>query len=129
MKFKIRKNLVKNRNKRIIYTQGTGKRSLTIILVGLFGISSWLLLAVFQKSAPNFPVAIRTNDFGSNFLANRFVLWQIPILGLILIALNSILARVLKDSEERLSFFLKSVNIGIAVLILLISVQIYLLNR
>jgi len=72
MKFKIRKNLVKNRNKRIIYTQGTGKRSLTIILVGLFGISSWLLLAVFQKSAPNFPVAIRTNDFGSNFWLTVF---------------------------------------------------------
>lgn len=129
MKLKTRKKLVKIYNKKLIPAQDNGKKSLTIILIGLFGLSSWILLVVFQKSAPNFPVAIRTNDFGSNFLANRFVLWQIPILGLILIALNSILARVLKDSEERLSFFLKSVNIGIAVLILLISVQIYLLNR
>jgi len=97
-------------------------------LLSCFLISFLLDYFVFKKSAPNFPVILRTNDFGTNFLANRYAIWQIPILGVILILINSFLSRLLKKTRESLSFFLLFVNIGIAILVLLIGLQIYFLN-
>ncbi|MFA5392305.1 MAG: hypothetical protein WC306_01225 [Candidatus Paceibacterota bacterium] len=94
----------------------------------LFG-SLLLNYFVFKKSAPNFPVILRTNDFGTNFLANRYVIWQISILGIILILINTFLSRFLKRREENLSKLLFFATIGIAILLLLISIQIYFLNR
>lgn len=84
---------------------------------------------VFRKSAPNFPVILRTNDFGTNFLANRYAIWQIPILGVILIIINSFLSHLLRKNKENLSKLFLFANIGIAILLLLISLQIYFLNR
>jgi hypothetical protein len=74
-------------------------------------------------------VILRTNDFGSNFLANRYAIWQIPILGIILILINSFLSHLLKKNQENLSKLLLFANIGIAILLLLISLQVYWLNR
>jgi len=116
------------------------------LLLGCFLISFLLDYFVFKKSAPNFPVIFRSNDFGINFLANRNFLWQIPILGIVFIIINFLLSRLFRAKRETRSWskanrflFQKTnknlsklvffVNIGIAVLILLISVQIYLLNR
>ena len=93
-----------------------------------FLISFLLNFLIFKKSSPNFPVILRTNDFGTNFLANRYAIWQIPVLGVILILINSFLSRLLRKSKENLSFFLLFANIGIAILMLLISLQIYFLN-
>jgi len=96
---------------------------------GCFVISlifSWL---VFQKTAPNFPVIFRSNDFGINFLGNRNFLWQIPILGMIFVIINFWLSRLFQKTNKNLSKLLVFANIGIAVLILLISAQIYILNR
>jgi len=98
-------------------------------LLGCFSISFLLDYFVFKKSAPNFPVILRTNDFGTNFLANRYAIWQIPVLGIILISINFLLLRLFQKTKKNLSQVLFFANIGIAVLILLISAQIYILNR
>jgi len=98
-------------------------------LLGCFLISFLLDYFVFKKSAPNFPVILRTNDFGTNFLANRYAIWQIPILGVILILINSFLSHLLKKNKENLSKLFLFANIGIGILMLLISIQVYLLNR
>jgi len=103
---------------------------LYISLVLSFVLISLLLnFLVFKKSSPNFPVILRTNDFGTNFLANRYTIWQIPILGAILILINSFLSRLLKKNKENLSKLFFFANIGIGFLLLLISIQIYFLNR
>lgn len=101
----------------------------THFLFGCFLISFLLDYFVFKKSAPNFPVILRTNDFAINFLANRYAIWQIPILGMVMVYVNNILARTFVSSRQNLSKLFFSANIGIAVLVLLVSVQIYLLNR
>lgn len=105
------------------------EKNLPIILSIVLLISLGLDFLVFYKSRPNFPVILRTNDFGSNFLVSRYLLWQIPILGIALLLLNYFLSRKLKQSHVRLSFLLNSVNIGIIVIMFLISLQIYFLNR
>lgn len=99
------------------------------LLLGCFLISFLLDYFVFKKSAPNFPVIFRSNDFGINFLANRNFLWQIPILGIVFIIINFLLLRLFQKTNKNLSKLLFFVNIGIAVLILLISAQIYIFNR
>jgi len=99
------------------------------LVLACFLISLLLNFLVFQKSSPNFPVILRTNDFGTNFLANRYALWQIPILGIILILINSFLSHLLKKTRENLSKLFFFANIGIGILLLLISLQIYFLNR
>jgi len=103
--------------------------AITFGIIFILIISLVLNYLVFRKSAPNFPVILRINDFGSNFLTNRYSLWQTPALGIILIVLNYLLSRALQKSHQRLSFLLNSVNIGITVIMLLISLQIYILNR
>jgi hypothetical protein len=100
-----------------------------IILLLILIFSLGLNLLVFYKARPNFPVILRTNDFGINFLANRYAIWQIPILGIALILINSFLSYLLKKNQENLSKLLLFANIGVAILLLLISLQVYLLNR
>ncbi|MGC8851542.1 MAG: hypothetical protein ACP5PR_00310 [Minisyncoccia bacterium] len=92
-------------------------------------ISLTLNFSVFKKTGPNFPVVLRTNDFGINFLANRYALWQTPLLGIILILINSVLSYFLKRDRENLSKLLFFANIGIGFLLLVISLQVYFLNR
>lgn len=117
------------------------------LLLGMsFIISIFLNWLVFQKTAPNFPVIFRSNDFGINFLGNRNLLWQIPVLGIIFVYINYRLSRLFRvkretrfwskadrflfeDSNKNLSNLLFFANIGVAVLVLLISAQIYILNR
>jgi len=100
------------------------------LLLGIsFVISIFLNLLVFIKTGPNFPVIFRSNDFGINFLGNRNLLWQIPVLGIIFVYINYWLSQLFKDSNKNLSNLLFFANIGVAVLIFLISVQTYLLNR
>ena len=93
-------------------------------------VFNWL---VFQKTTPNFPVIFRSNEFGINFLGHRNLIWVIPILGMIFIGINFLLSRLLEENpkiqEKNLSWLLFFANIGIAALLLLISVQIYILNR
>jgi len=94
-----------------------------------FIISIFLNWLVFQKTGPNFPVIFRSNDFGINFLGNRNLLWQIPILGIIFVYINYQLSLLFQDSNKNLSKLLFFANIGVAVLVFLISAQIYILNR
>ena len=100
------------------------------LLLGVsFVISIFLNWIVFKKTGPNFPVIFRSNDFGINFLGNRNLLWQIPILGMVFVGINYLLLQLFEKSNKNLSNLLFFVNIGIAFLILLISTQIYILNR
>ena len=94
-----------------------------------FIISIFLNWLVFQKTGPNFPVIFRSNDFGINFLGNRNLLWQIPVLGIIFIYINYQLSLLFKDSNKSLNNLLFFANIGVAVLVFLISAQTYILNR
>jgi len=102
-----------------------------------------LTFYTFTKIAANFPAVIRANDFGFNFLAHRNAVWQIIIVGIILIFLNAFLTRYLKndssktdseagdeasDKAENLRSLLFFANMVVAVLVLLISIQIYFLN-
>lgn len=92
-------------------------------------ILSWM---VFQKTTLNFPVIFRSNDFGINFLGNRNLLWIIPILAMIFIGINFWLSQSFqannKINDKSLSWLLFFANIGVAVLVLLISIQIYIFN-
>jgi len=94
-----------------------------------FVISIFLNWLVFEKTGPNFPVIFRSNDFGINFLGNRNLLWQIPVLGIIFLYINYQLSLLFKDSNKNLSKLLFFANIGVVVLVLLISIQIHILNR
>ena len=100
-----------------------------ILLGASFVISIFLNWIVFKKTGPNFPIIFRSNDFGINFLGNRNLLWQIPVLGIIFVYINYWLSRLFQDSNKNLSKLLFFANIGVALLILLISIQIYFLNR
>ncbi len=116
-----------------------------LLLGTSFVISFFLNWLVFRKTGPNFPVIFRSNDFGINFLGHRNLLWQIPVLGIIFVYINYWLSRLFQSSYyepeannkvfakqgsyKNLSRLLFFANIGVAVLILLISVQIYFLNR
>ncbi|MDD5760782.1 MAG: hypothetical protein PHF45_01865 [Candidatus Pacebacteria bacterium] len=99
---------------------------------GCILISFLLSWSVFQKTMPNFPVIFRSNEFGINFLGHRNLIWVIPILGMIFISINFWLRELLEENseiqEKNLSWLLFFANIGIAVLALLISIQIYILN-
>ncbi len=100
------------------------------ILLGIsFVVSFFLNYLVFKKAGTNFPVIFRSNDFGINFLGNRNLLLQIPILGMVFVGINYLLLRLFEKSNKNLSKLLFFANIGVTVLILLISVQIYFLNR
>jgi len=102
----------------------------TLILLGVsFVVSILLNWLVFRKAGTNFPVIFRSNDFGINFLGNRNLLLQIPILGVAFMGINYSLLQLFEKSNKNLSKLLFFANIGVAVLILLISVQIYFLNR
>jgi len=100
-----------------------------ILLGASFVISIFLNWLVYRKTGPNFPVIFRSNDFGINFLGNRNLLWQIPVLGIIFVYINYWLSRIFQHSDKNLSNLLFFANIGVAVLIFLISAQIYILNR
>jgi len=100
-----------------------------ILLGASFVISIFLNWLVYRKTGPNFPVIFRSNDFGINFLGNRNLLWQIPVLGIIFVYINYWLSRLFQSSNKNLSKLLFFANIGIATLVFLISVQIYFLNR
>ncbi len=100
-----------------------------LLLGTSFVISIFLNWIVFKKTGPNFPVIFRSNDFGINFLGNRNLLWQIPVLGIIFIYINYWLSRLFQGSYKNLSKLLFFANIGVAIFILLISTQIYFLNR
>jgi len=104
-------------------------KSIRLFVCILILISLILNFLVFYKSRPNFPVILRTNDFGSNFLVSRYLLWQIPVLGIALLLLNHFLSQKLRVTHTNLSFLLNSVNIGIVIVMFLISLQIYILNR
>ena len=99
---------------------------------GCILISFILSCLVFEKTTPNFPVIFRSNDFGINFLGNRNLLWTIPILGMIFIGVNFWLFQLFQDNkklnDKSLSWLLFFANIGVAVLVLLISIQIYIFN-
>ena len=100
------------------------------ILLGVsFVISILLNWLVFRKAGTSFPVIFRSNDFGINFLGNKNLLLQIPILGMVFVGINYSLLRLFEKSNKNLSKLLFFANIGVAVLILLISAQIYFLNR
>jgi len=100
------------------------------LLLGMsFIISIFLNWLVYRKTGPNFPVIFRSNDFGINFLGNRNLLWQIPVLGIIFIYINYWLSQLFQSSNQNLSKLLFFANIGVAVLVFLISTQIYILNR
>ena len=100
------------------------------LLLGIsFVISIFLNWLVYRKTGPNFPVIFRSNDFGINFLGNRNLLWQIPVLGIIFVYVNYWLSQLFQNSNKNLSNLLFFANIGVALLILLISTQIYFLNR
>ncbi len=94
-----------------------------------FIISIFLNWLVYRKTGPNFPVIFRSNDFGINFLGNRNLLWQIPVLGIIFVYINYWLSQLFQSSHKNLSKLLFFANIGVAVLVFLISAQIYFLNR
>ena len=100
-----------------------------LLLGTSFVISIFLNWLVFKKTGPNFPVIFRSNDFGINFLGNRNLLWQILVLGIIFVYINYWLSHLFQSSNKNLSRLLFFANIGVAVLILLISIQIYFLNR
>lgn len=100
-----------------------------LLLGASFIISIFLNWLVYRKTGPNFPVVFRSNDFGINFLGNRNLLWQIPVLGIIFVYVNYWLSQLFRGSNKNLSNLLFFANIGVAVLIFLISAQIYILNR
>jgi uncharacterized membrane protein len=100
-----------------------------LLLGTSFVISIFLNWLVYNKTGPNFPVIFRSNDFGINFLGSRNLLWQIPVLGIIFVYINHWLSRLFHSSHKNLSNLLFFANIGVTVLVFLISVQIYILNR
>jgi hypothetical protein len=101
-------------------------------IVGCILISFLLSWLVFGKTAPNFPVVFRSNDFGINFLGDRNLLWIIPLLGMVFIGINFWLSQLFQDNnklyDKSLSWLLFFANIGVAVLVLLISIQVYIFN-
>ncbi|MDD3491725.1 MAG: hypothetical protein PHG13_02085 [Candidatus Pacebacteria bacterium] len=100
-----------------------------LLIIGCFIISLILNWLVFDKTIANFPVIFRSNEFGINFLGHRNLIWVIPALGMIFISINFWLSELLKTKDKDLSWLLFFANMSIAVLILLISIQIYILNR
>ena len=112
---------------------GKIRKKTWLLVKGSFIISFVLNWLVYQNTGPNFPVIYRSNEFSINFLGSRNYIWIIPILGMVFIFINLWIKNLLKaknNSEEKsLSLLLFFANIGITILVLLVSIQIYFLNR
>jgi len=98
------------------------------LIIGCFFIAFLLSYLVFRKTTPNFPVMFRKNDLGINLLGARNSVWEVPILGLFFILVNHFLASFYARENKNLKKLLFFVNMGVALLVLLISAQIYYLN-
>ncbi len=99
-------------------------------LIGfLLLISSFaLILLVYLKSAPNFPVVLKRNELGFNFLTQRQRAFNFYILGIIFLSVNFLISKKVEIKGVNLKKVLNYANIVIVVLVFLISLQIYFLN-
>jgi len=98
------------------------------LLVFCFLLSLVILFSVYLKTAPDFPVIVKPNDFGYNFLTQRLRIWYIPLLSFLFIAINKLIYQIALGRKRNLSLLVKFVNLEIAVLTLIISLQVFFLN-
>jgi len=98
------------------------------LVIGCFMVAFLLSYLVFRRTTPNFPVMFRRSDLGTNLLGARNSIWEVPILGLFFVLVNHFLASFCVRENKNLKKLLFFVSIGIAFLVLLISIQIYYLN-
>ncbi|MDD2677974.1 MAG: hypothetical protein WC288_01135 [Candidatus Paceibacterota bacterium] len=102
---------------------------ISVFFLAIFVFSFFLNWQVFKKTAPDFPVVYRSNDLGLNLLGRRTLIWEAWFLGLFFLGINYLLSRFFGREERNLSLIFFFVNIGIAFLVLIISSQVYFLNR
>jgi hypothetical protein len=100
------------------------RRKILLILLGitgaLFGAS--LVLALFRLNGLSYPVILHFDPFrGVDFLGNIADFWLVWGGGVIFVALNTWLAETIFERERFISYFFVSVNVLIALLILIIT--------
>lgn len=100
-----------------------------ILLVFLLAISFFLILLIYLKSGPTFPVVLKRNELGFNFLTQRNRIFNFYILGLIFLFSNFFLEKRIQIEEINLRKVLNYANIVIVGLLFVISLQIFLLNQ
>lgn len=99
-----------------------------IISWALLGISFFLIFYVYLKSNPDFPVILKKNELGFNFLTQRTKVFNFYILGVLFLFINKFLEKKIEIKEINLRKAVKYANIVITLIVFLISLQIYLLN-
>ncbi|HPC30981.1 MAG TPA: hypothetical protein PK119_00745 [Candidatus Paceibacterota bacterium] len=103
-------------------------KKVNLFLIIFLIISFVLILKVYLKSAPNFPVVLKRNELGFNFLTQRQRVFNFYILGIIFILVNFLINKKVEIKGVNLKKILNYANIVIVVLVFLISLQIYFLN-
>lgn len=98
------------------------------IVLGSITLSFFLAWLVWRRTSPNFPVIFRSSDLGRNLLGKRNTIWEVPFIGTLFIFINYFLSHFAFSSRKNLKRLVLFVNLGIAILLLLISIQIYWLN-
>ena len=99
-----------------------------LIILGSIVLSFFLSWLVWRRTPHNFPVIFRKSELGINLLGARNTIWEVPLIGTFFIAVNYFFSRFFLSSGKGLKKLILFVNLGIAVLLLLISIQIYWLN-
>lgn len=90
---------------------------------------SYLLAFITWRKLPNtFPLVLRSNLQGLRYLGGRYLVWLIPILGGLFIFINQIINLQFFPDNKRLNKLVLFANIGIAVLVLVISIQLWWFN-
>lgn len=103
-------------------------KNLSVFFAILLAFSFILVLLVYLKSGAKFPVILKRNELGFNFLTQRSRIFNFYILGIIFLLSNLFLARKIQIEEINLRKVLNYANIVIVLLLFIISLQIYFLN-
>lgn len=90
---------------------------------------SIIISILFYYQAPKeLPVILRADLEKVYLLGDAYLIFIVPILGIIFIFLNFYLLKFITEKEKNLRLFLLSVNMIIATLIFVILLYLYFLN-
>lgn len=83
----------------------------------------------FKIPAENFPFIVKYNIFlGKDLFGERLALFSLPILGLIILVVNAILALSLWSKEKRLAWLIGGISCSEALLILIYAIAASFIN-
>lgn len=103
--------------------------SLNLFFSLLINISLWLLLAYQTRNFTD-TISLHYNIyFGIDLLGSRYKVFLLPALGLVFLAINSLVGLLVYKREKILSYFLFGTSSFVQVIFIIASIFIILINQ